>query len=68
MTEDELYNSMLPQYLYYMNIQENEYDESDLIRLPLLIQHYKEIQAEDKVEDLEETLQEIKNKLKINLK
>ena len=46
-----------------MNIKESEYDESDLIRLPLLIQHYKDIDAEDKVEDLEEILEIIKNKL-----
>ena len=64
LTEEELYTSMLPQYLYYMNIKESEYDKSDLIRLPLLIQHYKEINAEDKVEDLEEILEIIKNKLK----
>jgi hypothetical protein len=63
LSEEELYTSMLPQYLYYMNIKESEYDESDLIRLPLLIQHYKEINAEDKVEDLEEILEIIKNKL-----
>lgn len=63
LSEEELYTSMLPQYLYYMNIKESEYDESDLIRLPLLIQHYKEINAEDKVEDLEEILETIKNKL-----
>ena len=63
LTEEELYSSMLPQYLYYMNIKESEYDKSDLIRLPLLIQHYKDIDAEDKVEDLEEILEIIKNKL-----
>lgn len=63
LTEEELYTSMLPQYLYYMNIKESEYDKSHLIRLPLLIQHYKEINAEDKVEDLEEILEIIKNKL-----
>lgn len=64
LSEEELYESMIPQYLYYMNIKESEYDESDLIRLPLLIQHYKDINAEDKVEDLEEILEIIKNKLK----
>lgn len=63
LTEDELYESMLPQYLYYMNIKESEYDKSDLIRLPLLIQHYKEINAEDKVEDLEELLETITNNM-----
>jgi len=63
LSEEELYTSMLPQYLYYMNIKESEYDESDLIRLPLLIQHYRDIDAEDKVEDLEEILKIIKNKL-----
>jgi hypothetical protein len=63
LSEDELYNSMLPHYLFYMGIKESEYDKSDLIRLPLLIDHYKNINADDKVEDLEEIYQIIKTKL-----
>jgi hypothetical protein len=63
LSEDELYNSMLPHYLFYMGIKESEYDKSDLIRLPLLIDHYKNINADDKVEDLQEIYQIIKTKL-----
>ena len=63
LTEDELYNSMLPHYIYYMNLKESEFDESDLVRLPLLIDHYKNINADDKVEDLTEILETIQTKI-----
>jgi hypothetical protein len=64
LTEDELYNSMLPHYLFYMGIKESYYHKSDLVRLPLLINHYKGINAEDKVEDLQEIYQTIKKHFK----
>ncbi|MFY7733760.1 MAG: hypothetical protein ACOVSR_09780 [Bacteroidia bacterium] len=63
LTEDELYNSMLPHYIYYINLKESEFDESDLVRLPLLIDHYKNINADDKVEDLTEILETIQTKI-----